>query len=287
VELQQERILSTDVGRINIKECYASPQKILRGKPKAGDSGEHPFCLIMSVHGLCTFRNNGTDTVFSPGDILFKDISQAFDYEFASPVGHLVLQIPRERIDTPHENSRYWGSVLGSSDTGVRWVNRQLIDIVRHAVQGTATNDESLFFEEHLISLVNTTLKFGPDLNHNQELRERSPILAEQIKQFIAVNASDHSLSVSQISKVFSVSERHIYKCFRKREDSVNEIIVDERLKLFSQLLQQNKGKGVSITDLALKSGFSSHSYAATVFKSRKGVSPRDFMINHSLFELE
>ena len=143
-----------------------------------------------------------------------------------------------------------------------------------------ATNEESikklyedlLYFSEkklnslkHILANLNFSVKFQTD---------NDDTLITQITNYIRTNLQG-DLRLSNLCETFHVSKNHLYKIFDENfNTTVNEYIIQERLKVAKILLQANENDVCVIAD---KLGFKNTSYFSNFFKKYTGMSPRQY----------
>lgn len=99
-------------------------------------------------------------------------------------------------------------------------------------------------------------------------------------QQYVEKNITDPDLNIIDIAKHMGLSRSQLYRKIKSLTDySPNEFVRILRLKYSTQLIIS----GISITEIAYKSGFSSASYFAKCFKEFYKISPTDFIKENNL----
>lgn len=108
---------------------------------------------------------------------------------------------------------------------------------------------------------------------------EKTDILIQKIADYININY-DADLSLSKLSKTFSMSESYISRRFKLSTGvCINEYINHIRIARAEQLLKTEK---LPIIDVALKCGYNDSSYFSSVFKKFRGITPYKFLMQQS-----
>ncbi|MBQ9975139.1 MAG: helix-turn-helix domain-containing protein [Clostridia bacterium] len=82
-------------------------------------------------------------------------------------------------------------------------------------------------------------------------------------------------ITVSQLARAFNYSEKYIGQLFKAHTGmSVREYVNSKRLDRAESLLY---GTSLSVTEIALRTGFNNVTYFNRLFKARHGVSPREY----------
>lgn len=106
--------------------------------------------------------------------------------------------------------------------------------------------------------------------------RERFRFDRNEISSYIFKNLSE-PISIGKISDHFSISSRHFSHIFKTNFGiSPWKFIIRARLDKSVQMLKSTK---LSITEIALASGFSSSSHFSSTFKNKYGMPPQDFRL--------
>lgn len=105
----------------------------------------------------------------------------------------------------------------------------------------------------------------------------------DEVMAYVWNNLFDYDLSVTSISHALGVSNRYIHHIFSEEECSLSNWISKQRLAQAEKYLRDRKYQAISITDIAMMTGFNDSSYFSRQFKNRFGSSPREYRHNHQL----
>ena len=96
-----------------------------------------------------------------------------------------------------------------------------------------------------------------------------------EFKALVESNLSNEDFNIDAICRAMGVSRVQLYKKVKALLNmNVNDYILSTRLQKAKYLL---KNESFTIGEIASKTGFTSPAYFSTVFKSREGVSPKEF----------
>ena len=122
----------------------------------------------------------------------------------------------------------------------------------------------NLYIEELLVQMARLCRNYKPHLSESEEF-------IHSVSKYISTNYKN-DLSLSSLSKKFSVSESHLSRRFKNVTGiGINEYITYVRIMNAEAML---KSKNLPITVIAEKCGFNDSNYFATVFKRIKGITP-------------
>lgn len=141
-------------------------------------------------------------------------------------------------------------------------------------------SDDS-FSDNHKIPFINIVYTLSQymekDDKGKNDIRKNIDVVYE-VKKYIDVNFSQN-LSLSQLAKMFSISEGHLSRKFKKKTGkSVSEYIMQIRLMSARRLLESSS---MSIRDIAENVGFSSLNHFDKMFKKDHGFTPSEYMKAH------
>jgi AraC-like DNA-binding protein len=95
-------------------------------------------------------------------------------------------------------------------------------------------------------------------------------------------NNFKNKILIDDICKIVNLSKSHVCKSFKKETDvTINEYIKKTRIHHCKYLLQNSN---LSLLDIALETGFESHSYFTKVFKTETGVTPKQFRCYSNIY---
>lgn len=125
---------------------------------------------------------------------------------------------------------------------------------------------------------------FTGDISSNIKTQAIGKIDKKFISEFTSLvesNLSNHDFSVEDICKNMSISRVQLYKKVKALLNiNVNDYIINSRIQKAKYLLQHVE---ISISEIASQVGFSSAGYFSTVFKSKFGVTPKEYKENTGL----
>ncbi len=113
--------------------------------------------------------------------------------------------------------------------------------------------------------------------NHESRVEKKINGLAESIVSYVKANFADKNLCAAAIADKFGISEKYVFKLFRDAagrtlNSSLSEIRIAEAIRLLRET-------DLPVSEIALKSGFSSSNSMYKVFIREKGVTPTAYRI--------
>jgi ABC-type sugar transport system substrate-binding protein/DNA-binding response OmpR family regulator/nitrogen-specific signal transduction histidine kinase len=118
------------------------------------------------------------------------------------------------------------------------------------------------------------TAEFPAALN-TQTISKPDRKFISEFSALVESNLSNEDFNVESICKSMGISRVQLYRKVKGLMDiNVNDYILNTRLKKAKYLL---KHEDITIGEVASKTGFSSSAYFSSVFKSKEGVTPKEF----------
>jgi len=142
-------------------------------------------------------------------------------------------------------------------------------------------NSENSFSDNHKMLFANIAYTLSQymkkDDKEKNDIRKNVDVVYE-VKKYISVNFSQ-KLSLSGLAKMFSVSEGHLSRTFKKKTGkTVSQYIMETRLTSARRLLESSS---MSVRNIAENVGFSSLNHFDKMFKKDHGFTPSEYMKEH------
>jgi AraC-like DNA-binding protein len=102
------------------------------------------------------------------------------------------------------------------------------------------------------------------------------------VTAFIEKHLRDPDLKAASVAEGLRISPRYLRKLMEGRGETASGHILRRRLEECAREFSSVSGRARSITDVAFAWGFNSTAHFARVFKSKYGVTPRDFRLTQA-----
>jgi AraC family transcriptional regulator, positive regulator of tynA and feaB len=237
---------------------------------------EKTFSLQVVHAGRCRLRHGNVETVAEAGDIIVADSSKHYELAFSVPVHGLVLSPPWDRFKGYAEKFEALaghrinvasgpGAVLS---TFIRSAWEQMVECEK----GEWPDSAAEVIWDLLTSILNgeTGREFGggrPD-----DLRRKAKALVDN-------ELSDPAFCSSRIAQGLGISARYLQRVFAGVGTTPSRFLLVRRLDAAAALLRR-LDEPCSVTDVALKCGFSDLSYFSRAFRQRFGLSARAYRLS-------
>ena len=126
--------------------------------------------------------------------------------------------------------------------------------------------------EEKIIEFISELIMKNTDKKIT-ELKSQN-IFVDDIKCYIDKSYLDENLNLEDISKEFLISPFHLIRIFKKELLlTPYQYILNKKINLAKELLSQN----ISISEVALSTGFNDQSHLYKYFKQTFSISPKEY----------
>jgi AraC-like DNA-binding protein len=247
------------------------PVRVARGSRQISlDDGKFLGVLFQRIgHTLCNQR--GQQQVISPGEITVWHGRQFLDFRMPERFHKLCLIVPIERFEGLLPDSELYAGTHFKAGTNL---SKLLSACLRTLADNVLTSDE----EPSDAALEVTLEMLGAAMTKNRESLDQNPrtSLFERIRVFIEKRLDHTDLSPSTIARAHSISVRYLHLLFSERGLTVGGWVRSRRLARCRVALTDVR-KDRTITEIALKWGFSDAAHFSRSFKAAFGISPNAF----------
>lgn len=266
------------LGRVTTSAC-----RMIRTAELVAD-GQDDIALIAMIRGSGRAQERGGREVeFGEGEAVFVRNGRQGVVEYSDDSRHLAFAIPE------HALAPFVGDVDAACMSAIGAGSGPLGLLVRYAELVVADNTLSVgaggAVARHIHDLAAILMTRSPDvlaaLSHGGA-RRAARIAA--IKAEIMAHLGDDELSVSFIATRFGITPRYVAKLFEQDGTTFTAFVTEQRLIHAKSLLDDPARADVSVSAIALASGFGDISYFNKCFRRRYGMTPSD--ARHSLDQL-
>lgn len=132
-------------------------------------------------------------------------------------------------------------------------------------------SDMVIYDDRRAESLAELAVMLASYIMTEDMIKEEHNILTEKVTSYIHEHIHEN-ISVTDICRNVSISKNTLYRSFRNSLGvSVNEYIINERIKLAKRLLKESKEP---ISRICEQVGIANSSYFCKLFKEKNGVTP-------------
>ncbi|UCP11645.1 helix-turn-helix domain-containing protein [Pseudomonas sp. MM213] len=239
---------------------------MIRAVPKAS-------VFVSLVTGSASFFfQNGSCHLLEPGELMVYRTDKPYLFGFSGSMRKFIFDIPQE-VFASHCLSRFETALKISAHTGTqRLLMRTLAERTRGFFEQPLSQDADNYQDDALELLGNIIA--GQVGQRRGNALSASYLLAA--KQCIMEQLADPTLSCERVAAQTGVSTRHLARLFALEDTQPHRFILEKRLQRAYRLLNSEQVRGLDISEVAYRQGFTSQAHFARAFKARYGQTPSE-----------
>ena len=229
---------------------------------------------VLLTEGEYKLEQGGREVFLKPGEMTIYDATEPHRVTTPGPFSKILISIPRFLLDERIANISRLTATRLSTVHGTGAITASMIS---STVIQLAQLDETAFqaLSEPVLELF--TLSLSEVAGKTKQMsRHRSQVLV-RVKQFIACNLTDTDLKADIIASAMGLSVRYINNLFNEENTSLMRYLTQQRLACSRHYLASSLYQHLSITEVAMQSGFSNMAHFSRVFHQAYGMSPRAY----------
>jgi len=266
------RLAATTCDGLQIVKFKGQRESLERTRSHAAADGLSHFEIVVPLSESVSISHGGKQTTLFPGQFMAVDMAEPTIFEHARSLTAIAFAFPRTDI----------ACRLGSPEKicGKSLVHHPLLaaslSFMSTFADSTDLMDSHSFTigARHIRDLIALVMLDNVD-TYSCESAVRAAMLI-RIKKLITARLRDPELDLTGIASAAGISVRYVQALFHATGSTAQEFIREQRLRNAADLLA-NPHKKVTITEIALASGFSSSSHFASAFKTLFGFTPSEF----------
>ncbi|WP_344586575.1 helix-turn-helix transcriptional regulator [Actinomadura vinacea] len=223
--------------------------------------------LLLLLDGRLALRQSGAEILVARGAGGLFTAAEPFEFVQEAPARGLLMTIPaheaRGRLERPPSRL--------DLTTGLGHVVQGMVINV-HGERGRLTAHQFDVVCDRIVELL-CMLAYCDD---RPEAPGNLAEVESMVRRYVRAHAADPELNGAVVARELGWSLRQVQLALQHAGTTPRELIREERLRLVRDRLHSRRHRHMTITELALSSGFSSVSALSTAFRQRYGVSPRE-----------
>lgn len=259
-----------EIGGAKLVRFDSSPQCYTRDARLVNRAGSDEFMFDFQRRGRSSIVQAGNEGTIDPGYGVLYDARRPFEDRLFGPEQRaevLIATVPAASLlRSVPEAERLCAKPVPLSGT----VARSIAALVRNAISSSSAPARR--DEPDIVAYLSALLRLAAGVEHQLT----RPGLFGLIDSYLSANIAAVR-SAPALAAEFGISERTFHRIFADRETTFERHVLHLRVELFRNLLRQKSLTGISIAKLAHQCGFADAAHATRTFRSRFGVTPRDF----------
>lgn len=245
-----------------------------RGESEIASESEPLYMLLYIAEGSEEVVLNREEMHLTKGHFLLWDLTRPMSFVLGEGFRILSLTLPHERLHALIPDAEHCLGRVTSADRGL---NRILAD---HLVSLEAHFGDMLAGEAQQ-TLDSTAALLAAALESNitgREPRSASGLL-RRIRSYALRNLEDPALSPRALATHHGITPRHLHRLFARLGETPARWIQAQRLERCRRDLASSRFDEATITEIALRWGFTDSSSFSRAFRRRYGETPRGFRL--------
>ena len=269
------KLRGSELDKIRVSEVSADPQDVIRSRKQIAKSTESEFLLSLQLEDVGFVNQDGRMAELHPGDFALYDSTKPYRLHFDRPFRQIVLQIPYDYLAEQFVKPEIITARRVSAQTAVGALASQFIQSVAGRLDVLSIQERGVV-NQHIIELIALAMGSKSSLRELDGQSIARTAMLERLKQYIEINIRHPQLSPALIAAHHHISERYQRMLFASTGTTVSRHILEQRLALCREALENTSLRDYSITQIAFSYGFNDAAHFSRKFKERYGISPKE-----------
>jgi AraC-like DNA-binding protein len=261
------------VENVKIVRVSGNPARVSRGRPEVSFDDGAFIGVLLQRAGRTVYECRKEQKIVSPGDLVIWHGAHSLRFDMPEYFEKLCLLVPFDTFERVLPEAKSYAGVHLQRSLNV---SRLIGTCVSTLADEVLTNPA-----ESPGAAVELTLDLlGSALTRRRESSDMAPRtkLFERIRSFIEGRLTDSELSPMMIAQAHYISVRYLHLVFSERGTTVGSWIRSRRLaQCRAELAKSTSDR--SVTEIAMRWGFSDIAHFSRSFRSAYGVSPLQFRL--------
>ncbi|WP_093858450.1 helix-turn-helix domain-containing protein [Streptomyces sp. TLI_053] len=242
--------------------------------PPGTDPGDCLY-VVLHVRGTASVRRRGDSTTLAPGDLLIGTTPHPAGLLQDSECRMVRFRIPCFYLGVRHGDVRRTGGLLARGSEGIGSLASQFLRTLTTQARAHRARPGNHLARSvsDIVAVLVTDLLEREQPEHPTGAAE----LLSRIRAHIEDNLADPDLSPDSVARSQHISVRYLHKLFQQDGTTVGQWVRQRRLDACRRELERPSRRQTSVSAVAHRWGFVSHSHFSRAFRETYGVSPREW----------
>lgn len=264
------RLAARSAGPLRIASGESSSYELIRSRREVDGAPSDHYCIYLQRRGEGIISQCDETLTYQPNDIAISDLKLPFRALHADGGRRIVAVVPCALLDQRAPWVRQTAlRRLAANAPFVDLARRHMLEMAENrAMSETAMT----LLTENLCNLL--ALASATDIAPS---RMQPELQIEAMLAFCRQNLHNTELTPQCVADYLGISVRTLHLRFRQIGQSFGRWVLEERLKACSVALRDENQRGLNISDIAYRLGFNDLSHFNKAFRTRFGMSPREW----------
>ncbi len=265
----------TDIGGVPISHFAHTSLRTEATADMVRRNGRHSrVYAILRLSGNASYQQGDQEAKTRPGDLVVLNARPAVC--MTEPSSSLVLDLPRERLETVLGPSRLFSALTVGADlasaTLASTYFRDLVRLGDRLAPDAAARMASIGIDLDLIAA-----SIAERLAQEVSRPLHETVTVQRAKTYVEANLGDPDFGPPELAAAVGVSLRRLQEMFHERGRHVSDYIWERRLLRAGHQLSKIEHGHLQIGAVAYSCGFSSQAHFSRRFKAHHGMTPSEF----------
>ncbi|WP_043808784.1 helix-turn-helix domain-containing protein [Rhodococcus triatomae] len=260
-------------GDASIFRSRMSGMTLLRTGKQADRTPSPLIAIAVQEVATARYEQGGVRRLVAPGELMVVDLNARYDYSWDTFGSSRCLHVPLDRLDLPSDVIR-GGSAHPERSPIARMISHHISTLT---VEGDAlsTSPGATALGEAAIDLARAL--FATAHGGVQARAAMNDTMTTRIRSHVRAHLFDPSMSAESIAAAHGISTRRLYTLCAAAGFSLEQWIIEQRLRRAYEELATARAAAVPISVVARRFGFAGHAHFSRRFRAAYGVTPSEW----------
>lgn len=249
-------------------------RSLYRGKSHAPGSERH-YCLVYQARGRSLARQGAQIAMLNQADMVLLSPHEDCEFINRGMIRHLSFNIPEPVLTRALDTDQIPLAIPIRSQSPVgALLSALLMQVHSRSAELSLLTGRSL---DSAMAFLIAPLVADAGARDDAEGELPEIVSTLTVMRFVDANLRNPNLSPGYVAKALGCSARHVHRAFEGAGLTVSAYIKRQRLREAARELTGGENRGDSVTEIAMRWGFSEISHFSRCFRAEFGLAPRDF----------
>jgi len=267
-------LATQELGRLTVNDITSTPHDVYRTRRHVAQDDKRFLQVGLLVRGRCTVEQHGREATLTSGDLVCYDTAAPYAFHMQTPFRLVVVLMPATTVE---HRLRGFEAVTATTFTGTQGLASLAGGLVRRVADGSGpyAGPSGIHVGDAVTDLVAGLV--SERIGESPDEDAARAALRARVHRFVELNLANPDLSPPIVAAAVGVSLRYLYKLFEDETTTVSAFIRERRLDQVARDLADPRLRHRTIAAIAAQWGFLEAAHFSRAFRTREGVSPREF----------